>query len=51
MGKATLVMQVLRNSETSHQTAFLAIYNLETTQILGFYQVQKILLKQAEFSL
>ncbi|CAM6085593.1 unnamed protein product [Calypogeia fissa] len=27
-----------RNSDTSHQTAFLAIFNLETTEILGFYQ-------------
>lgn len=32
-------MQVLRNSEASHQNSFLAIYNMETTEILGFYQV------------
>jgi len=32
-------LQVLRNSEASHQTAFLAIYNMETTEILGFHQV------------
>ncbi|XP_073385052.1 light-mediated development protein DET1 isoform X3 [Physcomitrium patens] len=29
---------VLRNSETSHQIAFLAVYNMETTEILSFYQ-------------
>ncbi|KAG0565437.1 hypothetical protein KC19_8G190500 [Ceratodon purpureus] len=29
---------VLRNSEASHQNSFLAVYNTETTEILGFYQ-------------
>jgi de-etiolated-1 len=28
----------LKNSEASHQTAFLAVYNMETTEILSFYQ-------------
>ena len=32
-------IQVLRNSEASSQNAFLAVYNTETTEILGFYQV------------
>eukprot|EP00850_Spirogloea_muscicola_P009983 SM000057S18413 [mRNA] locus=s57:437159:441728:- [translate_table: standard] len=29
---------VLRSSNTSHQNAFFAVYNLDTTQMLGFYQ-------------
>lgn len=37
-------IQVHRNSETSQQTAFLAVYNTETTEILGFYQVSQVLL-------
>lgn len=32
-------IQVSRNSEASNQTAFLAVYNMETTDMLGFYQV------------
>lgn len=33
------VMQVARNSEASNQTSFLAVYNMETTDMRGFYQV------------
>eukprot|EP00249_Psilotum_nudum_P024049 c29072_g2_i1 orf=417-3116(-) len=29
---------VPRNSEASHQTAFFAVYNLESTEVVGFYQ-------------
>ena len=39
-------MQVVRNSEVSHQTSFLAVYNTETTEILAFYQVILLLVTQ-----
>lgn len=39
-------VQILRNSEVSHQNSFFAVYNMETTEILAFYPVLILLMAE-----